>query len=67
MIGIRKDLRQGWARGGGFRYYANEDPVGYWLSIGGRALIIPLAAAEVLHALGFAPDPILLMRSLIQL
>jgi hypothetical protein len=66
VFGIRRDLQQGWARSGGFRYYADQNPVGYWLSIGGRAFIILLAAAEVAHAFGLAPDPIVLMRSLIQ-
>jgi hypothetical protein len=67
VFGIRRDLQQGWARGGGWRFYADENLVGYWLSIGGRAVIIPLTAAEVAHAFGFAPDPILPMRSLIQI
>ena len=67
VLGIRRDLQQGWARSGGFRYYADENPVGYWLSIGGRAFIIRLAVAEVAHAFGLMPDPFLLRRSLIQL
>jgi len=67
VFGIRRDLQQGWARSGGFRYYADENPVGYWLSIGGRAFIIRLAVAEVAHAFGLKPDPFLPRRSLIQL
>ena len=67
VFGIRRDLQQGWARSGGFRYYADENPVGYWLSIGGRAFIIRLAVAEVAHALGLVPDPIALMRTLIRI
>jgi len=66
VFGIRRDLQQGWARSGGFRYYADKNPVGHWLSVGGRAFVIPLAATEVLHAFGLAPDPILVMRTLIQ-
>jgi hypothetical protein len=65
-FGIRRDLHQGWARSGGFRYYADKNPAGYWLSVGGRAFVIPLAIAEVLHAFGLAPDPIFVMRTLIQ-
>jgi hypothetical protein len=67
VFGIRRDLQQGWARSAGFRFDAHENPVGYWLPIGGRAFIVPLAAAEVAHAFGLAPDPILFVRSLIQL
>jgi hypothetical protein len=66
MFGIRRNLQQGWARSAGWRFYADKNPVGYWLAIGGRAFVIPLAVAEVLHALGLAPDPILVMRTLIQ-
>jgi hypothetical protein len=67
VSGIRRDLQRGWARSGGFRYYADKNPVGCWLSIGGRAFIIPLAAAEVAHAFGLMPDPIVLVRGLIQI
>ena len=66
VFGIRRDLERGWARSGGFRYYADKSPIGYWLSVGGRAFVIALAVAEVLYALGLAPDPLVVMRSLMQ-
>jgi hypothetical protein len=66
VFGIRRDLQQGWARIGGLRYYEDKNPVGYWLSVGGRAFVIPLAATEVLHAFGLTPDLIVVMRTLMQ-
>jgi hypothetical protein len=39
-FGIRRDLQQGWARAGGFRFYADKNPAGYWLSVGDRGFVI---------------------------
>jgi hypothetical protein len=66
VFGIWRDLQQGWARSAGWRFYADKNPVGYSLAIGGRAFVIALGVTEVLHAFRLAPDPILAMRTLIQ-
>lgn len=60
---IRNSLSSGMAGNGLYRFDVNINPLGFSAVIAGKALVIVLAIAEILHALGLTGDPMLVLRA----
>jgi hypothetical protein len=59
------DLRRGVSSSEVREYRVDENPTGYWVSIGGLMFAVFLGAAEVLHAFELMGDPILAINNVL--
>jgi hypothetical protein len=55
---IRNNIRSGTASSRGWTCTIDDNPIGFCLIVSGKAVIVGLSIAEILHAFGLVGDPI---------
>ena len=56
--GIRKDIVTGAATSRGCTCTIDDNPIGFCLIVGFRAVVVGVAIAEIMYAFGLCADPI---------
>ena len=57
-LGIRKDIVTGAATSRGWTCTIDDNPIGFCLIVGFRAVVVGVTIAEIVYAFGLCADPI---------